>query len=180
MYPTKLIAVAIDDENTALESLSNMLATFFSDSIELIATETKFDEGLLLVERIRPEVLFLDVDLDRTRSGFDFLKALREKNIHSKIIFITAHEQFGIKALRENAFDYLVKPIDRDDLASAISRLQSKLPLKVNDFILINSKEALHKVLLNSILFIRAEGSYSEIHIEDKTQDHFLHHTTFH
>ena len=58
MYPTKLIAVAIDDENTALESLSNMLATFFSDSIELIATETKFDEGLLLVERIRPEVLF--------------------------------------------------------------------------------------------------------------------------
>ena len=76
MYPTKLIAVAIDDENTALESLSNMLATFFSDSIELIATENKFDEGLLLVERIRPEVLFLDVDLDRTRSGFDFLKAL--------------------------------------------------------------------------------------------------------
>ena len=58
MYPTKLIAVAIDDENTALESLSNMLATFFSDSIELIATETKFDEGLLLVERIRPEILF--------------------------------------------------------------------------------------------------------------------------
>ena len=170
MFPTKLIAVAIDDENNALESLSNMLSSFFSDSIELIATENRFDEGLALVERIRPEVLFLDVDLDRTRSGFDFSKALREKNIHSKIIFITAYEQFGIKALREDAFDYLVKPIDRDDLASAINRLQNRLPLKVNDFILINNKEALHKVQLNSILFIRAEGSYSEIHIENKTR----------
>ncbi len=170
MNSTKLTAVAIDDENSALETLSLMLKTFFSDKIELISTETGFDEGLSVVERIRPDVLFLDIDLDRTRSGFDFLKIIREKNIHSKIIFITAQEQFSVKALREDAFDYLVKPLDRDDLENALVRLQNTLPVKLKDFILINNKEALHKVLLDDILYIGAEGSYTEVFIENKTR----------
>jgi two-component system LytT family response regulator len=170
MVRSKITAVAIDDEESALNLLSNILLTSFFEDIELINSTTDFDEGLEMVHRIKPDVVFLDIDIEINRSGFDFLSQMRANNIHSKVIFITAHEQFGVKALREDAFDYLVKPIDKDDLSLVLDRLKINTNKKERDFILINNKEALHKVFLEDILFISAEGSYTEFHLENKSR----------
>lgn len=170
MISRKLTAIAIDDEEAALQSLTRVLESYFKDKVELIDTSRLFDEGIILAERIRPDVIFLDIDIEFNRSGFDFLKVLRSKNTHSQVVFITAHEQFGVKALRAAAFDYLVKPVDKDDLKNVIERLNETKPKKDRDFILVNNKEALHKILLDDILYIAAEGSYVEIFIENKSR----------
>lgn len=163
----KITAIAIDDEEAAIQGLTIIL-NHFSDQIELIGSSTDFDSGLELVNRVKPDVLFLDIDIENNRSGFDFLKIIRLNNCTSRVVFITAHEQFGIKALREEAFDYLIKPIDRQDFKSLMDRLSANKPEKPRDFILINNKEALHKIYLEEILYIKAEGSYTEIYLTEK------------
>lgn len=168
MISNKITTILIDDEEAAIQVLSNILVKSFSNEVEVINTSFNFDEGLTLVDRIRPDVVFLDIDIEDNRSGFDFLKEMRKLGCNSKVIFVTAHEQFGIRALREEAFDYIVKPVDADDLRNVIQRLAIKNSKKECNFILINNKEALHKILLDDLLYISAEGGYTEFHVENR------------
>ena len=135
-----LEAVIVDDETKALQSLSWEL-TNFSDEITVVASFTNPLEALAYLDdnENTPDCLFLDIEMP-TMDGFQFIQKLKNKDF--PVVITTAYNQYAIKALKNEAIDYLLKPIDSDDLNDTI--------LKIKKF---NSKtytaDRLEKILLN-------------------------------
>lgn len=120
----------IDDEAPNRENLHNLLQRYCPD-ITVVAHAGSIEEGLRLVQKHRPELLFLDIQL-HGRSGFELLKQLEQ--IHFEIIFVTAYDQYGIQAVKFSALDYLLKPIDVEELQAAVQKARVKLSQrKTND-----------------------------------------------
>ena len=84
----------------------------FSDEIEIIATFTDPEEALLHIEKVSCDCVFLDIEMP-TMDGFQFLNRLKSKDF--AVVITTAYNEYAIKALKEEAIDYLLKPIDMDD-----------------------------------------------------------------
>ena len=103
-----LKAVIVDDEPKAIQSLIWELSNF-SQEIEVIASFSNPDEALLFLESNTPDCLFLDVQMP-TIGGFQFLEQLKNKDF--AVVITTAYDEYAIKALKHEAIDYLLKPID--------------------------------------------------------------------
>jgi two-component system LytT family response regulator len=112
-------AVIIDDDFTSRMLLREILKKAI-DNVELLGEAGSVVEGIPLIERVAPDVVFLDISMP-DGSGFDLLDKL--KKIDFKIIFITAYTEFAVKAFKYSAFDYIVKPIDIQELAKTIARI---------------------------------------------------------
>lgn len=112
-------AIIIDDDFISRMLLIEILKKSIGN-IELLGEADCVEEGLLLLNRSDPDVVFLDISMP-DGTGFDLLDKL--KKIDFKIIFITAYSEYAIKAFKYSAFDYLVKPIDIEELKKAISRI---------------------------------------------------------
>lgn len=119
-------AILIDDEKHNIANLTGLLATY-CPQVELADTATNADEGRMLILKGRPDLLFLDIQMPG-KSGFDLLKELN--NYDFEVIFVTAHDQYAIQAMRFAAVDYLLKPIDINELQSAVGRAEKRLKLK--------------------------------------------------
>lgn len=169
-------AVLVDDEVKALQSLSWEL-TNFSDEIEIIASFTDPVEALGYLEGNRPDCLFLDIEMP-TMDGFQFIKNLKTKNF--PVVITTAYNQYAIKALKNEAIDYLLKPIDSDDLKDTIGKIKrynsrnytaenlEKLLLKFNNNpirkkITLNTDGKLIFLESDEILYAESDGNYSTI-----------------
>ncbi|WP_297690797.1 LytTR family DNA-binding domain-containing protein [uncultured Eudoraea sp.] len=169
-------AVLVDDEVKALQSLSWEL-TNFSDEIEIIASFTDPIEALGYLEGNRPDCLFLDIEMP-TMDGFQFIKNLKTKNF--PVVITTAYNQYAIKALKNEAIDYLLKPIDSDDLKDTIGKIKrynarnytaenlEKLLLKFNNNpirkkITLNTDGKLIFLESDEILYAESDGNYSTI-----------------
>lgn len=120
-------AVIIDDEAPGSDYL-NTLLTEFCPQVAVEAIADSIESGIKMITEHRPELVFLDIKLPGG-TGFDILKAVSA--IDFDVIFTTAHDNFAIKAFRFSALDYLLKPIDAEDLLAAIEKLeQKKRPLE--------------------------------------------------
>jgi len=129
-------AVIIDDDSISRMLLKEILKkTIFN--VELLGEAGSVEEGLILIEKVDPELIFLDISMP-DGSGFDLLDQLKE--IHFKIIFITAYSEYAIKAFKYSAFDYIVKPINIEELTKAINRIP-KIK-KVENKIAVNALKA--------------------------------------
>ncbi len=117
-------AVIVDDEQSCIDRLSSLLATHCSQSVHLAGTPLSVEEGLQVITKSKPDVVFLDVQL-HSSTGFDLLKQLGE--IRFEVIFTTAFEKYAVQAFKFSAIDYLLKPVDPDDLQQAVGKLQEKL-----------------------------------------------------
>ena len=117
-----LTAIIIDDEPKGRMALKQKLYDY-CPQVELLAEAGDGAEGLQLIEKHKPEIVFLDIEMPRM-DGFEMLKQLHDKNFH--IIFTTAYDQYAIKAIKYSAFDYLLKPVDIEELKSAIERVQQQ------------------------------------------------------
>src|SRR6185295_1643918 len=111
-------ALIVDDETTAIKTLSLMIHHYIPEITTLKTTADPY-EGLLLLKDFEPELLFLDIQMP-LMSGFEFLKKASLKN--PGIIFTTAHDEYAIDAIRFSALDYLLKPIDAEELQNSIKR----------------------------------------------------------
>ncbi len=116
-------AIIVDDEARSREALASKLGKNHSE-IKIIASGTCVQEGIDLVRRYEPEVVFLDIEMP-DGLGFDLLKAFDDPQFH--VVFTTAHNEYAITAIRFGAFDYLLKPIDDEELAQSIKRLNRQL-----------------------------------------------------
>ena len=133
-----LQAVIVDDEIKALQSLSWEL-TNFSDEINVVASFTDPFEALSYLSHNTPDCLFLDIEMP-TMDGFQFIQKLSNKDF--PVVITTAYNQYAIKALKNEAIDYLLKPIDTDDLKDTI--------VKIKRFNAKNyTADRLEKILLN-------------------------------
>ncbi|MBL0331317.1 MAG: response regulator transcription factor [Chlorobiota bacterium] len=114
-----LRAVIVDDENSGVESLKRLLKKNCQD-IEVISTAGSVEEGISAIEENNPDVLFLDIELP-DGSGFDILEVIEQKNM--SVIFTTAHNQYAIRAIKFAALDYLMKPLNSEELIIAVKKL---------------------------------------------------------
>lgn len=118
-----MTAILIDDMPQALQVLQSDLNDLFPD-IQIIGTADSVVSGAKLLRQQQPDLLFLDIMLG-DGTGFDLLEIL--PNINSKIIFVTAYEEHAIRAFRFAAIDYLLKPINPDDLKDAVVRARQQI-----------------------------------------------------
>lgn len=129
-------ALIIDDDSISRMLLREILKKTITN-VELLGEASSVEEGLALIEQKNPDVVFLDISMP-DGTGFDLLDKL--KKIDFKIIFITAYSEYAIKAFKYSAFDYLVKPINVEELAKAINRIPKTK--KVDSKIAVNALKA--------------------------------------
>ncbi len=119
----------IDDEKDARFILRNLLERKHSKQIEVIGEADDVTPGIEAIKSLKPDLIFLDIQMKKG-TGFDLLNQLDEINF--EIVFVTAHNQYGVEAFKFTAFGYLLKPINSRDLSEVISKLQSKLAQSKN------------------------------------------------
>ena len=118
-----ITAVIIDDDITAQEVLQTKLESY--EDIRILGTEATGADGLRRVVTERPDVVFLDIQLTDI-SGLDLLRQMAVEGVKSKIVIYTAFDQYMLPSFRSHAFDFLLKPIDDNDLDNIILRLRGK------------------------------------------------------
>lgn len=170
-----LRAVIVEDEKHSRETLKSLIEEFCIDiSIEGMAASV--NEAVSTILEVKPDVVFLDIEL-QSGTGFDVLSQV--KSMHFEVIFTTAFEQYAIKAVKFSSLDYLLKPIDLEELQNAIEKArQSKNQViykKQLETLMLNLKQQkpkLNKICLatsdgfefievKDILYCKAEGSYT-------------------
>jgi len=115
------IAIVDDNKECINELVENLL---FITDLEVCGTATKYKQAVDLLLKEKPDLVFLDVEMP-CKSGFDLLKEVREKGATFSVIFYTAYDKYMIKALREQVLDYILKPIDPEELKNAIDRFRA-------------------------------------------------------
>ena len=172
-------AILIDDEEHCRESLSIQLARYCPE-VSLLAACTSAAEGLKAIEQLHPDVVFLDVEMPRM-NGFELLQEFT--NIPFGVIFTTGYDVYAIKAIRFSALDYLLKPIDKDELIKAIAKIHTKPVPTINqqfDILLeklsdkpvklqkiaLPSLEGFELVQLESILRCESDSNYTYVYLK--------------
>ena len=115
-------AIIIDDEENSRVTLSNMLENY-CENVEVQALAESVPDGVKAIQKHKPDVIFLDIEMP-VHNGFELFEFLPDMN--SEVIFTTAYDQYAIKAFKFSAVDYLLKPIDLEELRGAIQRLAAK------------------------------------------------------
>ncbi|TCD12937.1 response regulator transcription factor [Pedobacter frigidisoli] len=121
-------AVLVDDELANLENLQVLLAKNCPE-VKVVAIASNIDDAFEKVNLHRPDLLFLDIQMGKT-TGFDLLNKLSKKSF--EVIFVTAYDNYGIQAVKFAALDYLLKPVDPDELITAVSKAEERIKGKIN------------------------------------------------
>src|SRR6476659_9793822 len=116
-------SIIIDDEQHCVRALLKDLQQHCS-SIEVMDACYSAKEGIMAIKKLNPDLVFLDVEMP-WMNGFEMLEVLGDVNF--SIIFTTAHDEFGAKAFRISAIDYLLKPVDANDLKIAVQKVERKM-----------------------------------------------------
>jgi len=122
----KINAILIDDELSARENLTYLMTNFCSE-IHIQDICSHVDQAVLAIKKQQPDVVFLDIEMPQ-KNGFQLLKEFEEINF--QIVFITAYDQYAIKAFEVSALDYLLKPIDIDRLVEVVQKVKEQQLLK--------------------------------------------------
>jgi two-component system LytT family response regulator len=162
-------ALLVDDERLARKQLRGLLAGF--PEVEIVAEAAAVPEAVAAAQRHRPDVVFLDIQMPGA-SGFDFLENAEGP---FATIFVTAHDGFALRAFEMNGLDYLLKPIEREQLARAIHRLSPRKEvappagpaLQISDYLFVTSGTSARFIQVQRIQYVLAAGPYSEIFLDD-------------
>jgi len=174
-------AVIVDDEQGARESLAKMVEKY-CPQIQVLAKANSMKTALQAIELHQPDLVFLDIEMPNG-NAFDLLAQIPELNF--EIIFTTAYDHYAIKAIKFSAIDYILKPIDHEELMQAVDRLKGKVSQKETirkkfDALLTNMKtgsvskrialpegDSLIFIELNDVIRCEASGNYSVFHLTD-------------
>lgn len=172
-------AIIIDDIEQARITLKKDLQVYSPD-VEIIGEANGVVEGAKLLKNTKPDILFLDIQM-QDGSGFDLLDILKEINF--KIIFITASDAHAIKAFRYAAIDYLMKPVDPDELISALRKYREHNPNENENYKLLNetlknaqkpherlalhTQDKIHIVNIQDIIRCESNINYTEFHFSN-------------
>lgn len=177
-------AVIVEDEKHSRETLNNLLNEFCTD-IEVASMAGTVSEAVEIIKQNKPDLVFLDIEL-QTGTGFDVLEQL--KNIHFEVIFTTAFEHYAIKAIKISSIDYLLKPIDIEELEAAIQKVRIKkdestykqqLEVLLNTVqrqpqenrkICLPTSQGLEFIKVNDIMYCEANGSYTNIYLKNQNK----------
>ena len=172
-------AAIVDDEEHCIEGLQSLIKKH-TNNIEIIAKYNSAKEALLGIKKQELDLVFLDVEMP-WMNGIELLTAF--ENVDFQIIFTTAHDQYAVKAFRLCAIDYLLKPIDKNNLLEAIKRVSSNKNRNMNEGIkylnnnmtdnskqhriAIPTREGLDYILIEDILYCEADSNYTNITLKN-------------
>jgi two-component system LytT family response regulator len=159
----KIKVIIVDDERLARDEVKQALVGY--PDIEIVAEAANADDAKQLVEKHRPQLIFLDVQMPE-KSGFDLLELLDEV---PEVIFTTAFDQYAVKAFEANALDYLVKPIRVERFAKAMDKVRDKLStLRGNRHIFVKDGSKCYLIDPADIHLIESMDNYAVLYFGDK------------
>jgi len=161
---TNIRALIVDDEELAREELNELLKAF--PEVEVVGDAEDADSAIELINLLNPDVIFLDIQMPG-KTGFELIEML---DTQATIIFVTAYDEYAIKAFEINALDYLIKPVYPARLAKTIARLTQPdaeetkpKPLDYEDFIFVKTSSKVKFVKIKEIMCISSAREYTEI-----------------
>jgi two-component system LytT family response regulator len=170
-------ALVIDDENRTRELIVKMINSFGFD-IEAKQGGNNVITGIESIDSEEPDLVFLDIQMP-DGTGFDVLKGLKYRNF--EVIFITAHEEFAIKAIKFSALDYILKPVDPSELRAAVEKAVQTVHEKKEDTqfevlqnninpghkkrLVLKTQESVHVVELDNIIRCEADRNYTSFYL---------------
>ena len=180
-----ITAVLIDDDSNLRNGMRELLA-FYAPDITIVGEAEDVATGVEVMDKLKPQVVFLDIQLN-DGTGFDVLEKIAAKNgkTTSHIVFITAHEEYAIKAFRFSALDFLLKPVDIDELEIVIAKIRETVDKKDNyahiDLLLENIRkkvdtykrialttaEGIHLFEVSDIIRCESEDNYTTFYIKN-------------
>jgi two-component system LytT family response regulator len=182
--PTKHIKAIIVDDSAQARKLLRLMIQELANDVSILGEAENVNEAVDLIKKQKPDVVFLDIEMPG-KSGLQLVEVSKEEANYD-IIFTTAYNDYALKAFRLSAIDYLLKPIDEQQLEEAIAKLRERKLLKDNKkqfdtlkYNLSNNSDSIicipmlngnEYVYLKSIEFLEAEGSYVKIHLVEQKQ----------
>lgn len=174
-------SIIVDDEVKSQESLKKILISFCKN-VEVLALCQNVASAKEAIAQFKPDVVFLDVQMQR-ETGFDLLSSLN--TIDFDVIFTTAHSEYALQAIKYSAIDYLLKPIDVEDLQRALDRVERKHQVDFSEQVrqllqnlkigapekfklTLPTSDGLIFVQASEILYCKASGNYTEIFMQNK------------
>lgn len=171
--------VIIDDENRTRELIARMIDSFGFDVVTIPEGEN-VQSGIEAIEKHQPDIVFLDIQMP-DGTGFDVIRSIENKDF--EVIFITAHEEFAIKAIKFSALDYLLKPVDTAELKVALEKALSTIDEKKESSqfdalqkniqptekrrLVLKTQESVHVVELDQIIRCEADRNYTSFFLKD-------------
>ncbi|GMQ30402.1 LytTR family DNA-binding domain-containing protein [Algoriphagus confluentis] len=170
-------ATIIDDQSHIRENLKLLLKEF-APEVEVIAEADGVKSGLECLKKYKPELVFLDIEM-ADGTGFDLLNLVKDRSF--RVIFVTGHEGYAIRAFRVAAIDYLLKPVDPDDLVEAVAKAKNQKPIedfqveeamnaqkeeKVRQLVLSDA-DSVYRVQVEDILRCQSEDNYTRFFLSD-------------
>lgn len=173
----KIRTIIIDDEERARETIKDMLQMYCTD-VELIGEGANVLSGLEIIKKEKPDLVFLDIKMP-DGTGFDLLNRIDEKRF--ALIFLTAFDEYAVQAFKFSAVDYLLKPLDPDELTDAIDRVKENLETEQNRLgsllenlneikkeskkIVLKTAESIFLVSIQDIVRCEATGNYTKFYL---------------
>ncbi len=178
-------AILIDDDANLRAGMRQLLS-IYAPEINVLGEAESVQSGVEAINLLQPQVIFLDIQLS-DGTGFDLLEKLAEMNgkISSQVVFITAHEQYAIKAFRFSALDFLLKPVDPEELQKVIYKIKNVLAKsdnyahidlllenirrKVDNFkrIALSTSDGIHLFEISDIIRCESEYNYTKFFIKN-------------
>jgi two-component system LytT family response regulator len=174
--------ILVDDESNSLEMMEWLLQTYCAE-VKIEALCNSAESGMQAIAKYRPDVVFLDIEMPHM-NGFDMLEQFDK--LYFDVVFCTAYDQFAIKAFKYSALNYLLKPVDPDDLKETIRRIEAKqaIPTREQLELLISGirttqKQTVNRIALTTsdgmifvstadILYCEAESNYTTVVLQNK------------
>jgi two-component system LytT family response regulator len=175
-------AIIIDDESDARDTLSVLLEDY-CPSVTILSVAKDLPSGVKAIHKYKPDVIFLDIEMPEY-SGLEILDFFDPEHIHFQIIFTTAYSEYAVQAFELSAIDYILKPIQIDQLKKAVAKLEdtsssntSGTRLNTLKSIISNPTDSKRFVLpvsdglifvqTEDIIYLKADRSYTEFHMKD-------------
>lgn len=162
--------IIVDDEKLAREGLKSLLKEL--PDIQIVAEAENVDEALDLIEKFKPQLVFLDIQMPE-KNGFELLEELIET---PAIIFTTAYDEYALKAFEVNALDYLLKPIEKDRLTDAVAKAKKQIEelkleqlrnkLLPHEKVFLRDGDKCWYIHLSEIRLIESAGNYAKIYFD--------------
>jgi len=153
-------AIIVEDEEQGMRNLSLKLERHCPE-VEIIGKAPTGEKAVKMISQLQPQLVFLDIQLG-TMSGFDVLSKL--PHVHFEVIFTTAYDNYGIRAIKANALDYLIKPIKPKELKEAVQKaarvLEESGPITK---IIVPISNGIQVIPVNDILYCEADNTYTKI-----------------
>lgn len=180
-----ITTILVDDDSNLREGMKALLNRY-APEIKILGEAENVSDAVSVIDGLNPQVVFLDIQL-ADGTGFDILEKLTEKNgkIESQVVFITAHEQYAIKAFRFSALDFLLKPVDPEELQKVIEKIKStvkkndtfshidllleNIRKKVDNFkrIALSTTDGVHLFEISDIIRCESTDNYTTFHIKN-------------